>query len=99
MDLSILKKPLMAEKATDAHEHGVYTFIVDKKATKSQIRNVIEYFYKVNVDKVRTSVMPGKPKTRYSKAGIVSGHTSPYKKAYVTLQEGEYIDLYEEDEE
>ncbi|MGF1533582.1 MAG: 50S ribosomal protein L23, partial [Bernardetiaceae bacterium] len=54
MDISILKKPLMAEKATDAHADGTYTFIVDKKATKAQIRQVIEYFYKVNVEKVRT---------------------------------------------
>ncbi|MGF1534402.1 MAG: 50S ribosomal protein L23, partial [Bernardetiaceae bacterium] len=84
--------------ATDAHADGTYTFIVDKKATKAQIRQVIEYFYKVNVEKVRTAIMPGKPKTRYSKARISSGHTKAYKKAYVKLQAGEYIDLYEEDE-
>lgn len=88
----------MTEKATDAHERAVYTFIVSKKATKDEIREVIEHFYKVGVESVRTSVMPSKPKTRYTKTKIVEGRKAGYKKAYVTLKEGEYIDLYEEEE-
>ncbi len=97
MDISILKKPVLTEKANALQEQGVYTFIVDRKATKKQIRDVIEYFYKVNVDSVRTAIMPGKPKNRYTKSRFVTGHSQAYKKAIVQLTEGEYIDLYEEE--
>jgi len=93
--MEILKKPIITEKAALAQEDGLYGFIVDKKANKIQIRDAVEQMYGVKVDKVRTAVIPGKPKNRYTKAGVISGKTSAYKKAFVQLVEGEMIDFYE----
>jgi large subunit ribosomal protein L23 len=54
----------------------------------------VEQFYGVNVVNVNTLVVPGKSKTRSTKSGIISGVKSGYKKALVTVAEGESIDLY-----
>jgi large subunit ribosomal protein L23 len=59
-----------------------------------EIKNAVEQFYGVNVLEVNTLVVPGKSKTRSTKSGIISGIKSGYKKALVTVAEGETIDLY-----
>ena len=94
--MEILKKPIMTEKVAILQEQGVYGFVVDKRANKIQIKDAVEKMYGVQVDSVRTVIMPGKPKNRYTKSGMISGKTSSYKKAMVKLAEGEFIDLYEE---
>jgi large subunit ribosomal protein L23 len=71
-----------------------YAFKVDRRANKLEIKSAIEQFYGVNVLEVNTLVVPGKNKTRSTKAGIISGIKSGYKKALVTVAEGETIDLY-----
>ena len=71
-----------------------YGFIVDKKADKLQIRKEVEDLYGVKVDSVNTIRYAGKRKSRYTKAGFVEGRTNAYKKAIVTLKEGQAIDFF-----
>jgi large subunit ribosomal protein L23 len=92
--MSILKRPLVTEKVSALNEKGKYGFIVDTEANKVQIKNAVEKQYGVNVEKVNTMMVMGKLKTRYTKAGVLSGRRPNYKKAIVTLAEGEVIDFY-----
>ena len=93
--MSILKKPLITEKATAAGEKlGQYGFIVDRNANKIQIKKAVQDMYNVTVEEVNTMRYAGKTKSRYTKTGYVSGKTSNFKKAVVTLKKGETIDFY-----
>jgi large subunit ribosomal protein L23 len=93
--MSVLKKPIITEKATDAGEKlGQYAFIVDKKANKVEIKNAIEKMYSVTVESVNTMTMPGKINTRQTKSSISYGIKGNNKKAVVTLKKGETIDFY-----
>lgn len=95
--MDILKKPLITEKQTkDTDKLGTFGFIVDKKANKVEIKKAIEKMYGVNVSEVRTLVVAAKAKSRYTKAGILSGRKGSYKKAIVKLAEGETIDFFSE---
>lgn len=91
----ILIKPILTEKA-NAQQDSLrrYAFKVARKANKLEIKKAIESFYGVTVTKVNTSVVPGKNKSRFTKAGVISGRKPAYKKAYVTVAEGENIDMY-----
>ncbi len=92
---TILKKPLITEKMTGQGEDlNKYGFIVDKRANKIQIRNTIEEMYGVTVESVNTMNYLGKQRMRYTQAGIIRGKESDYKKAIVTLAEGDSIDFY-----
>jgi large subunit ribosomal protein L23 len=85
----------LTEKANAQQEKlHRYAFKVARKANKLEIKKAIESFYGVNVTAVNTSVVPGKNKSRFTKAGVISGRKPAYKKAYVTVAEGESIDLY-----
>jgi large subunit ribosomal protein L23 len=91
----ILIKPILTEKANAQQESlRKYAFKVNRRANKLEIKTAIEQFYGVNVLEVNTLVVPGKNKTRSTKSGIISGVKSGYKKALVTVAEGETIDLY-----
>lgn len=91
----ILIRPILSEKSNAMQEkRGVYSFRVDRKANKLEIKKAVESFYGVNVADVRTMVVPSKSKSRMTKAGILSGRKPGYKKALVVLAEGESIDLY-----
>ena len=93
--MSIIIKPIITEKITaQAEKLNRYGFIVDKKADKLQIRKEVEDLYGVSVDSVNTIRYAGKRKSRYTKAGFVDGRTNAYKKAIVTLKEGQAIDFY-----
>jgi large subunit ribosomal protein L23 len=92
--MSVLKKPLVTEKVSSLNEKGKYGFIVDADANKVEIRKAVEKQYGVNVERVNTMNVMGKLKTRYTKAGVLSGRKPNYKKAIVTLAEGEVIDFY-----
>jgi large subunit ribosomal protein L23 len=76
------------------NEKGKYGFIVDAEANKVEIKKAVEKQYGVNVEKVNTLNVMGKQKTRYTKTGILSGRKPAYKKAIVTLAQGEVIDFY-----
>lgn len=92
--MSILKKPLVTEKVSALNEKGKYGFLVESSANKVEIKRAVEKQYRVNVEKVNTMNVMGKMKTRYTKTGILSGRQQNYKKAIVTLAEGEVIDFY-----
>ena len=93
--MEILIRPLITEKMTAMSEKlNRYGFVVAKKANKIQIRKAVEEMYGVNVKEINTLIVGGKDKTRYTKAGMVHGRSSAYKKAIVTLAEGEKIDFY-----
>jgi large subunit ribosomal protein L23 len=92
--MSILKKPLVTEKVSALNEKGKYGFLVESTANKVEIKKAVEKQYGVNVEKVNTMNVMGKMKTRYTKTGILSGRQQNYKKAIVTLAEGEVIDFY-----
>ena len=93
--MSILIKPIITEKMTDASEQlNRFGFVVDRKANKIQIKAAVEEAYGVTVDSVRTMNYSGKTKSRFTKAGVISGRTAHYKKAIVQLAEGDTIDFY-----
>ncbi len=71
-----------------------YTFEVDLKSKKGEIKAEIERVYEVNVSNVRTIIVRGKRRTRSTKKGIIKGKSSNYKKAIITLQKGQEIDFY-----
>lgn len=91
----VLIKPILTEKANALQEKSrTFTFRVAREANKLEIKNAIENFYGVSVEDVRTIVVPGKNKSRFTKAGFVKGRKPAYKKALVIVAEGESIDLY-----
>ena len=91
----VLIKPIITEKAnTQTEKLRRDAFKVNRKANKLEIKKAVENFYGVGVVDVNTVVVPGKNKTRYTKAGFIKGRKSSYKKAMVTVAEGETIDLY-----
>ena len=94
--MSVIIKPLVTEKMTKITEKmsNRYGFIVEKKADKLQIAKAVEALYDVKVVKVNTLIAPAKKRNRYTKAGIISGRVTSYKKAIVTLAEGNTIDFY-----
>jgi len=93
--MEILRKPLLTEKVTQLTEKlNRYAFIVDPRANKIQIKAAIEKMYGVSITDVNTMRYVGKLKTRNTKAGAVSGRAATYKKAVITLKDGEVIDFY-----
>ncbi|MCC5922877.1 MAG: 50S ribosomal protein L23 [Crocinitomicaceae bacterium] len=93
---TIIKKPLITEKATnDSENNNRFTFIVDVRANKLQIKNAVENMYNVTVDTVRTmNYGGGKPSVKYTNKGIVEQRSKRFKKAVVTVADGETIDLF-----
>jgi large subunit ribosomal protein L23 len=95
MAKDILIKPIISEKAESLSESlGQYSFVVNKKANKIEIQKAIESLYNVNVASVNTMVMPAKAKSRNTRSGLIKGRVSSYKKAIVTLSDGEEIDFF-----
>lgn len=91
----VLIKPILTEKANAQQDKlRRYAFKVAKKANKLEIKKAIESFYGVTVTNVNTTVAPGKNKSKFTKSGVISGRKPSYKKAYVTVAEGDTIDLY-----
>lgn len=92
----ILVKPLITEKMTaDTEKNNAYGFVVADGANKVEIKKAVENEYGVTVTSVRTLRVDGKRRQRYTKTGIIKGRTVGYKKAIVSLAEGEMIDFYE----
>ena len=93
--MEVLRKPLLTEKVAQLTEKlNRYAFIVDPRANKIQIKAAIEKMYGVNITGVNTMRYVGKLKSRNTKAGAVSGRAAAYKKAIITLKDGETIDFY-----
>ena len=93
--MEILIKPILTEKMTiQGDKLNRYGFIVDRRANKFQVKEAVEQMYNVIVVDVNTMNYRGKTKRRYTKAGMIVGRTNHYKKAIVTLKNGDKIDFY-----
>ena len=93
MDITI--KPIITERATKLSEkRNCYTFRVSPDANKYQIKALIEEIYGVRVKSVNTALMRGKNKSRWTKSGLLRGKTAAWKKAYVTVAEGQSIEFF-----
>ena len=93
--MNILIKPIVTEKMTaEGDKFNRYGFIVEKTANKLQIRKAIEELYEVTVIDVNTMRYGGKLKMRHTRSGVNRGKTNAYKKAVITVAEGEVIDFY-----
>ena len=91
----VLVKPIVTEKSNQLSDKSrTYAFRVDRKANKLEVKKAVEDFYGVTVVEVNTVVVPGKTKSKFTKAGFISGRKPAFKKAYVKVAEGETIDLY-----
>ena len=93
--MSIIIKPIISEKATYLTDlRGQYSFLVDTKANKIQIKNAVEEAYGVKVANVRTMIYAPKVSMKYTKKGPQVGKTNKLKKAVIELQAGEVIDVF-----
>lgn len=100
MDKNILVKPLVSEKSENLiTKLNRYTFIVHKKANKLEIKKAVEQMFGTTVINVNTVIAHAKQKSRNTKNGVIRGRMNAYKKAFVTLAEGEELDIYGNDEE
>lgn len=91
--MGILIQPLLTEKMTDLATHRQYAFKVDQSANKVEIARAVEKKFNVNVVSVRTLVVKGKTKTQLTRRGRIAGRRSDWKKAIVTLKDGQTIDF------
>ena len=93
--MNILIKPVITEKMTTQAENlNRYGFVVNRSVNKIEIKKAVEETYGVTVNSVRTMVCIGKKRTRGTKSGFISGKTKTFKKAIVSLVEGDTIDFY-----
>lgn len=93
--MEIMIEPIVTEKANKLTEKlNRYTFRVSPDANKYQIKMLVEKLYGVKVESVNTAVVRGKNKSRWTKSGLLRGKTNSYKKAFVTVGEGQTIDFY-----
>ncbi len=93
--MGVIFKPLITEKMTAKGEKlNQYGFVVDKRANKIQVKGEVEELYGVEVLSVNTMNYSGKKKSRNTKSGVISGKTNAFKKAIVTIAEGESIDFF-----
>ena len=93
--MAFIIKPLVTEKMTAITEkQNKFGFIVRPEADKLQIKKEVESLYNVTVVDVNTARYAGKRLSRYTKAGLIKGQKNAFKKAIVTLKEGETIDFY-----
>jgi len=92
-----LIRPLITEKMTNiTADKGKYGFLVNPKSNKIEIAKAIEKKFNVHVVSIRTINHPGKMKTQFRKSGRFTGKTSKFKKAIITLKEGEKIEIFEQ---
>lgn len=93
--MEIIIKPVVSEKMTDQSEKlNRYGFVVNHAANKIEIKKAVEKAYGVSVESVNTMVYGGKSKSRFTKAGLIQGKTNRYKKAIITVADGDVIDFY-----
>ncbi len=89
MNIEIIKAPVITEKTNNLSSNNVYVFKVDRKANKTEIKQVIENKWNVKVESVNTT----NTKAKRRRVGKYTGYTTPYKKAYVKLKEGSTIEF------
>lgn len=92
----IVHRPVITEKTAGLKEgHNRYVFRVDARANKRQIKAAIEQLFEVKVKDVRTAIIRGKASTVMNRSGRFTGYKPNWKKAFVTLAEGDTIDLFD----
>jgi large subunit ribosomal protein L23 len=91
----ILRRPIVTEKITGLQDKRQFSFEVAPHANKIQIAMAVEKKFKVTVVSIRTMVVKGKRKTQLTRRGRFEGRKNTWKKAIVTLKEGEKIDYFE----
>jgi large subunit ribosomal protein L23 len=93
--MKVIIKPILTEKLEEqTSKLNRVGFIVEKTATKDQIKRAVKELYDVEIVSINTAIYGGKMKSRHTKSGLIAGKTKAYKKAYVTLAEGQTIDFY-----
>lgn len=93
--MAIINKPIVSEKMTMLGEKlNRYAFQCDHAANKLEIKKAVEEMYNVTVLAVNTFNTKGKKRSRYTRSGVISGLTGTYKKAIVTLKDGDTIDFF-----
>lgn len=91
----VLIKPVLSEKANaQSEKSNRYTFLVNRKANKLEIKKAVEEFYGISVKEVNTHTIASKKKQRFTTSGLLVGRKPAKKKAVVTVAEGDTIDLY-----
>ena len=90
--IDLIKYPIITDKATKLLELNQYSFATDPKATKAQIKNAIQYLFQVKVTSVNTQI----PSQKSRRVGKFLGTKSLYKKAIITLAQGNSINLFSE---
>lgn len=99
MEKTIIIKPIITEATNSLNrEEGAdkqYVFMVHKDANKPEIKKEIEKMYGVNIKSIRTALYMGKQRSRYTKTGILKGRKNHFKKAFITLEENQSINFYE----
>ena len=91
----VILRPVISEKSMDATQAHKYTFAVHDDANKLQIKQAVEELFKVKVLGVNVSTTKAKEKSRNRKRGRVQGHTSPWRKAVVTVRSTDKIEFFE----
>jgi len=95
MSTETLIRPLITEKGQMlGQKRNTYVFEVSYETNKVEIKKAVQKMYGVTVKDVSTAIMPGKPKSRFTRSGTMIGKSGSFKKAYVTLNEGESIDFF-----
>ena len=93
--MAFIIKPIVTEKLNQLSEkQNTFGFVVKPEANKRQIKAEVEARYGVTVTDVNTMIYAGKSKSRYTRAGLLRGRTNAFKKAIVTVKDGETIDFY-----
>ncbi len=91
----VILRPIISEKSMDVSQHGKYTFAVHDAANKIQIKEAVEELFKVSVVAVNVLTTKAKEKRRGTRRGRISGWTTPWRKAVVTLAPGQKIEFFE----
>lgn len=93
----IILKPVITERSTLLKEtSNKFVFEVDRRANKREIRLAVEKLFNVKVRDVKTSMIHGKPKTTFMRAGRFTGKRPDRKKAIVKLSQGDLIDIFDQ---
>jgi large subunit ribosomal protein L23 len=93
--MDIILKPVITEKMTNIKDkYNRYTFVVNRRADKTQIKKAVEELYGVEVEWVNTLIQRGKAASRYTKAGLIIGKKNSFKKAIVQLKREHAIDFF-----
>ncbi len=89
----IIKRPIVTEKAMKLQESNQYCFEVDVNSNKIEIKKAVEKMFEVDVLSIRTTRIKPKTRSRFTKTGVQRGKTKERKKAYITVKEGQTIDV------